>query len=403
MAKVSVIIPVYNAERYLRECLDSVVNQSLDDIEIICIDDNSNDNSPNILQEYKEKYDITILKNNDNIGAALSRNKGINVASGKYIIFLDSDDFIEKQALQILYDEVEKLELDMCFYKLNVIGEVKNEPKGILGTYDEKQSGRELLKKFIENNEFFMYLCSVFYNREFLVENKLLFDSVCVGEGGDFILRALIHAENVNVCNKCLYNYRIHEESITHSNSSRLDLLAGQVRQYLSLLKESFLYNYDEIDIAMTYIYKKMIGGLSKLSVSEQKTIFRVAKNNYENNIINLLLRIDDRYFVDWTEEKRKKAIVAKNVFVYGAGHASETVIRLLSDEGISIKGFVVSRIEDCSNQILFGHRIYSIDQVPEMDDSYFLVSANKVYNNEIEETFMKYNIKNYDFLNVKI
>lgn len=115
--KISIIIPVYNVEKYLRECLDSCTNQTLKDIEIICVDDCSPDNSIKILEEYQQKDPrIKILKHkiNKNLGSA--RNTGLANATGEYVWFVDSDDYIDTKACQILYDAIKEFGVDMlCF------------------------------------------------------------------------------------------------------------------------------------------------------------------------------------------------------------------------------------------------------------------------------------------------
>ena len=115
--KISIIIPIYNVEKYLKECLDSCINQTLEDIEIICVDDCSPDNSIKILEEYQRKDSrIKILRHeiNKNLGAA--RNTGLQAATGEYIWFVDSDDYIDTKACQILYDAIKKFDIDiLCF------------------------------------------------------------------------------------------------------------------------------------------------------------------------------------------------------------------------------------------------------------------------------------------------
>ncbi|MBR6099633.1 glycosyltransferase family 2 protein [bacterium] len=106
MAKVSVIIPVYNVENYLRKCLDSVVNQTLQDIEIICINDGSTDNSLQILNEYAQKDNRIIVINKENQGVSAARNDGIEKAGGEFIMFLDSDDYFMPEACEIAYNSV---------------------------------------------------------------------------------------------------------------------------------------------------------------------------------------------------------------------------------------------------------------------------------------------------------
>lgn len=123
MMKVSVVVPVYNTEKYLRRCLDSLVNQTLDDIEIIIIDDKSPDNSALIIDEYKEKHDnkIKVIHNKTNKGIGYNRNMGIKCASGKYIMFIDSDDYLDRSACEKLYSKAvnEQLDLVLCnFHKM---------------------------------------------------------------------------------------------------------------------------------------------------------------------------------------------------------------------------------------------------------------------------------------------
>lgn len=117
--KVSVIIPVYNAEKYLKECLDSVISQSLKEIEIICIDDGSTDNSLEILKEYTQNDNRIIVLQQKNSGAGVARNRGLKIAKGEYLSFLDSDDFFDKQMLMKSYCEAVKHNADIVMFRHN--------------------------------------------------------------------------------------------------------------------------------------------------------------------------------------------------------------------------------------------------------------------------------------------
>lgn len=134
--KISIIIPVYNVEKYLRECLDSCVNQTLEDIEIICVDDCSPDNSIKILEEYQQKDSrIKILRHetNKNLGAA--RNTGLANATGEYIWFVDSDDYIDTKACQILYDTIKEFDVDMLCFSALRFSETDNSRQFFYDTY----------------------------------------------------------------------------------------------------------------------------------------------------------------------------------------------------------------------------------------------------------------------------
>jgi glycosyltransferase involved in cell wall biosynthesis len=121
--KVSLIIPVYNVEKYLRKCLDSVINQTLKEIEIICIDDGSTDNSLNILKEYKNKDNRFIILTQKNQKQGAARNRGLNIAQAPYIMFLDSDDWLELNTLEIFYSTMEYQKSDIVFGNLQCIAE----------------------------------------------------------------------------------------------------------------------------------------------------------------------------------------------------------------------------------------------------------------------------------------
>ena len=115
MVKVSVVVPVYNAARYLHECIDSILGQTLEDTQIICVDDASTDGSPAILQDYAERdarLEILVQECTQFAGAA--RNRGLEAAKGKYLVFWDADDFFEPDALEKLYLQCEKDAADIC-------------------------------------------------------------------------------------------------------------------------------------------------------------------------------------------------------------------------------------------------------------------------------------------------
>lgn len=126
MPKISVIIPSYNAEKTIKKCIDSIINQNFPDVEIICVDDNSNDNTISILKEYQQKYNI-IIKNSTGKGAGRSRNIGMDCASGEYLYFLDSDDFLAENALNTMYSNIVKNDADILifnYYQNNVSNNV---------------------------------------------------------------------------------------------------------------------------------------------------------------------------------------------------------------------------------------------------------------------------------------
>ena len=116
--KVSVILPVYNVEKYLKECLDSILNQTLQEIEVICVDDGSTDRSLEILREYEKKDKRVIVLTQENKGAGAARNKGLAIAKGEYLSFLDSDDFFASGMLEEAYRRCVEKKAQICVYQV---------------------------------------------------------------------------------------------------------------------------------------------------------------------------------------------------------------------------------------------------------------------------------------------
>ena len=114
--EISVIVPVYNSEKYLKQCLDSIVGQTFKDIEIICVNDGSTDSSSQILAEYASKDDRFVIINQENGGAGKARNTGLDASRGKYLSFLDSDDFFESTMLEKAYKKIEQDNSDFVVY-----------------------------------------------------------------------------------------------------------------------------------------------------------------------------------------------------------------------------------------------------------------------------------------------
>lgn len=409
MIKVSVIVPVYNTEKYLSQCLESLLNQSLHDIEIICIDDKSTDNSFSILHEYQcRDKRMKVVYNENNVGAAESRNKGLAVAQGKYIQFVDADDYLEQSALEELYVAAEEQNADMCY--LGMKFETKSDinaatlQRSIIGEYKGIFKGTELIKIFTENGEFFLYACSVFYKNSFITQFGLRYKQLLIGEGGNFILRALCHAQRVIVCVGEYYHYRIHETSITHTENAKKELLIGQIVQYIDVLQYfSQNANAEGLDFFLRNQYKKMGGGIQGLSAAEKQDIEKRLDTKFAKHIFYMLQQDKKLYGIEFTDDILARIRKKEFVIIYGAGYASKEVIELLQQHEIEILGFAVTK-RKTGQKSLFGHHIYEIQELVSYTESAIvLVTANKKYNHEISDVLSDYQFNDCIFLNVEI
>lgn len=205
MPKVSVIIPVYNTEKYLRKCLDSVCNQTLSDIEIICIDDCSTDNSLNILKEYAAKDErIKLIEFKENKGAAVARNTGIYEAKGEYIGFVDSDDYIDLDFYEKLYNIGVSEKGDISKAKVSFYTSYKN-PVYV----DQTNINIQKCKAYFD-----MYFGSAIYKREFLKKNNLNFLENCSwGEDRFFIVKSTYCSNKISVTDSTNYNCNCQREN----------------------------------------------------------------------------------------------------------------------------------------------------------------------------------------------
>lgn len=226
--KVSVIIPVYNTEKYLRQCLDSVINQSLREIEIICVDDGSTDGSIELLEAYAgDDSRIQVIKNEKNLHAGPSRNRGLKYARGDYTLFLDADDWLVDNNLERLYSDTSRLKADISRCRAleydNVSGEISKREFSYL-----KNVPRFLFNRVIQYSKFPHTLTKVnvapwggLYRREFLLQNGLNFDALICSNDRPFYCKTILAAKRVVFLKTELIYYRINNESSLVGNRAK--------------------------------------------------------------------------------------------------------------------------------------------------------------------------------------
>lgn len=219
----SIIIPVYNVEHYLRDCLNSVVAQTYQDYEVICVNDGSTDGSLMILDEYVKNSSKIKVITQQNKGLSGARNTGIKAANGDYIFLLDSDDWIEPSTLEILVQKQNGEDL-VCFNGRRVFedGTIEKPDSGI---EENNLTGWEYYNRYALLSRKFHFVCTVLriYHRDFLLQHKLFFEEGIFHEDNLFTPIACYYAQSVTVIPDCLYVYRIRTGSIMQTmNVQRL-------------------------------------------------------------------------------------------------------------------------------------------------------------------------------------
>ena len=215
---VSVIVPVYNTAPFLRQCLDSILSQTLQDIEVICVDDGSEDESVSILREYEQADSRVKVLLQQNSGGGAARNKGIDIAKGKYLSFLDSDDFFEPKMLEEAYKKCERTGAEICVYQVRRYNNETGESffdKGsfVEANFPSKQSGIEVFSAEDLGshvfNTFMTWPWNKMFQRKFVMANGLRFQEIMRTNDLYFVNTALLKAKFITTVRIPLVNYRI--------------------------------------------------------------------------------------------------------------------------------------------------------------------------------------------------
>lgn len=255
MLKLSVIMPVYNVEKYLPKCLDSLTGQTLKEIEIICINDGSSDSSSEILNRYAARDNRITVINQENQGQGNARNCGINLAKGEYIAFVDSDDWLENNAFEILYEKAKKFDADIVEFNYNEIfecsGQIKKHNYSIK-LPENKVYNHKITKKYLFGTISVSW--NKIYKRDFINEYNIRFGSGRRAQDGVFAIKAKVYAQKIIFENKPLYNYNIRQGSSVNSSSSKQLELFQSLADIKKFLIEENLYKTYKSDALKDFI-----------------------------------------------------------------------------------------------------------------------------------------------------
>lgn len=272
---VSIIIPIYNTGKYLQRCLDSIIHQSLLDIEIICINDSSTDNSLEILKEYAEKDDrIKLIDFKENKGVSVARNAGIDIAKGEYLSFVDSDDCIDLKFYEKLYNKAIEGSADIV--------------KGNLRYIDENNKTlndfKNLNDKIRENK--FNFNCnfsSAIYKASLIKSNQIVFQpDISCGEDRLFQIMALLNSNKIEIIDDVYYNYIRHTNSLTTNNNDIYKKSKDRIAVLTLILRE--LDNFDLSKEDYTLLFNELF-----IQIIEGLRLHQDIAQNLYSNIITLL------------------------------------------------------------------------------------------------------------------
>lgn len=254
MVEISVILPVYNSEKYLKECLDSLLNQTFKDIEVLCINDGSSDKSLEILEEYQKTDNRIVIVNQENMGVAKTRNEALNQVKGNYVYFMDSDDTLDTNAFKKLHANLKSNDSDLCIMKAIFVNgnekykfpafDLDKEFSNV--NFDKFTFTYKDIKSHVLNDLFAPWL--KMYKREFLIDGGFTFPDIKSYSDAPFHVKTMLNAKKISFVPEYLYYYYENDDSLVHSSSNTInfftlsDIIEGYLveNNYFDEFKEEF-------------------------------------------------------------------------------------------------------------------------------------------------------------------
>lgn len=260
--KVSIIIPVYNVEKYIKDCLNSVILQTYNNIEIIVIDDGSTDRSYTICEEFLNQTDKLKIYSTQNNGVSMARNLGIKIATGKYIVFLDSDDLIEKNMIEKLVENMKKYNVDMVACNYFYMYKDKN----ILAKFPENMliSNEQCKIEIFKNTSIRGFSVNKIFKRDIIESANLKFQKdIKICEDLLFVFEYLLYSKSIFILNEPLYFYRMRKTSSLHSSLSNELSVFDAINQIIKIEPDL----YSKMSELYFYLYFKYYHSLKKYNL----------------------------------------------------------------------------------------------------------------------------------------
>ncbi|HHX70059.1 MAG TPA: glycosyltransferase [Gallicola sp.] len=302
--KISIIVPVYNVKAYIDRCLESLIRQAYKDIEIILIDDGSTDGSSEICDTYASSYKHISVIHKENEGLSEARNTGVRVASGDYILFVDSDDYIDENTCLYFHSKLGNRDADIIVGNMRVVN--NSEVRHMNHTIQDSEKtwlGLEYLKSELKNKTMHMAAVLCLYKRKFLIENDLFFEYGILHEDEEFTPRVFLKAKEVIATDIVFYNHMIREGSITTQknlkrNAKSISIICNKLERFLEDVRDEelkYLVHEHLIDISFKVLIDgKLIGKKDKdlINIKFVKKNVVSLKNKFRLFLFNISPRL---------------------------------------------------------------------------------------------------------------
>ena len=394
--QVSVIMPVYNVEQWLPACLDSVLAQTLESIEVICVNDCSSDGCASILADYAARdARVRVIDLKQNSGQGVARNVGFEASRGRYAYFLDSDDMVAPEALEQLVMRADADELDGIFFDSDVVYDSPELAKRYLsypavhtGTYPTgSMSGIELFEAFMGQRDWTCYVQRQLWRSDYLREQGIEFPTWASHEDEAFAFEALVAAKHVAFIAKPYFLRRYREGSVMTTKPTLKNFASyfqgfchmgrfmqergiksaaadrNLARIYDALVRQHKQLLADGVDVAARFVGTDLFDAYIVFAKSQKAYL--------HHGLLGPLAQ---------------KAIEAASVvYIYGAGVIAGNVFESLVNQGRAVEGFLVSSMEG-NPKAFKGHRVQALADVPCDPDALVVISVTDGYREDVEE-----------------
>lgn len=386
-AKISIIIPVYNTEKYLKECIESAMHQTLTDIEIICVNDGSTDTSLEILKSFAEKDNRLKIVTQQNKGQSAARNTGLKIATGEYIAFLDSDDFFENIFAEQMYQKAQSQDADITMCSMNI---VKNDKKETTHPY----LSLDIIPKELDNIVFnitnikkiLFNICvtpwNKIYKTDFLRKNDIKFLEKINFEDNLFFIESFVKAKKINIIRENLVNYRYFSDTSYSTQNGKHDLKKLDffriIKKEKKILQENNLYSELKEDFEKhkekTLLYWK------------EKTKNPLAKVLYNTKLYTTYPLLPIKKLTQKAKQKQiaqkiKELTSKKKIVFRGANSYLESVLKLGKlENNPNILGIIDQNPQKTGKSIA-GYQIHTYDFLQKYSADELVISETSIPN----------------------
>ena len=348
MPTVSVVIPVLNCEKYLPQCIESVLSSTLDDVEVIVVDDGSTDRSASIAESYGA---VTVVRKNHS-GCGGARNAGLEISTGKYVYFLDSDDYISPTLLENVYRKAEADCLDGLLFNMTSVYESEEIEHAYATSYDDHYqliernrvfNGREMFAQLMETNEYRAYVQRQLWRREFLLENDCVFPKLIGHQDESFTMCAILSSQRIECIDEDGLFRRYREGSITVSTRPAVNYYDYFITYcVMARLALDRFGDIPEAKVLPIRLFLTMVANKGDYEAFPDTGDF--PDEDYLDAYAGYLLYKEIAEGIEPVDDELFARIRAANaVYLYGAGNWGKRMHRLLAANDIAVERVIVT------------------------------------------------------------